>query len=80
MYQLILGESAWLIAMGLVLGSVLAVAAAQLMRQLLFGVDSWDAPTLVTSAAVLTVSALLASWIPAWRAASVNPIEVLRAD
>ena len=79
-YQLILGQSVWLVAVGLALGSALAVGAAQLMHQLLFGVDSWDAPTLATVAAVLAFSALLASWIPARRAASVNPIEVLRAD
>jgi predicted permease len=79
-YQLILGQSVWLVAVGLALGSALAVGAAQLMRQLLFGVVAWDAPTLVIVAAVLAFSALLASWIPARRAASVNPIEVLRAD
>jgi len=79
-YQLVLGESAWLVAVGLALGSALAVGAAQLMHQLLFGVDSWDAPTLLMVTAVLAFSALLASWIPARRAASVNPIEVLRAD
>jgi macrolide transport system ATP-binding/permease protein len=79
-YQLILGQSAWLVAVGLALGSALAVGAAQLMRQLLFGVGAWDTPTLVMVAAVLAFSALLASWIPARRAASVNPIEVLRAD
>ena len=50
------------------------------MRRLLFGVHSWDPTTLVTAAAVLVVSALLASYIPARRAASVNPIEVLRAE
>jgi ABC-type lipoprotein release transport system permease subunit len=50
------------------------------MRHLLFGVQSWDPPTLVTAAAVLIVSALFASYIPARRAASVNPIEVLRAE
>ncbi|HEV8260853.1 MAG TPA: FtsX-like permease family protein, partial [Burkholderiales bacterium] len=79
-YQLILGQSVWLVAVGLALGSALAVGAAQLMRQLLFRVDSWDAPTVVIIAAVLGFSALLASWIPARRAASINPIEVLRAD
>lgn len=57
-----------------------AVAAATLMRRLLFGVQSWDAPTLAAAAVVLIVSALLASYIPARRAASVNPIEVLRAE
>jgi ABC-type lipoprotein release transport system permease subunit len=50
------------------------------MRRLLFGVQSWDAPTLAAAAGVLIVSALLASYIPARRAVSVNPIEVLRAE
>jgi macrolide transport system ATP-binding/permease protein len=79
-YQLILGESARLVALGLALGTAFAVGAAQLMRQLLFGVGAWDAPTLLIVTAVLAFSAMLASWIPARRAASVNLIEVLRAD
>jgi macrolide transport system ATP-binding/permease protein len=79
-YRLVVGEAAWLVAVGTVLGMVSAVAAASLMRHMLFGVQSWDAPTLATVAAVLIVSALLASYIPARRAASVNPIDVLRAE
>jgi predicted permease len=79
-YRMVLGETAWLVGSGTVAGLICAVAAATLMRSLLFGVQAWDAPTLVTAAAVLVVSALLASYIPARRAASVNPIEVLRAD
>ena len=59
---------------------ICAVTAATLMRHLLFGVESWDPPTLVTAAAVLIVSALLASYIPARRAALVSPIEVLRSE
>jgi len=59
---------------------ICAVAAANLMRRLLFGVQAWDAATLATAAAVLVVAALLASFVPARRAASVNPIEVLRAE
>ena len=46
----------------------------------LFGVRSWDVPTLLGVAAVLGISALLASYIPARRAASVNPVEALRAE
>jgi len=77
-YRLVVGEAAWLVAMGTALGIVCAVAAATLMRRLMFGVQSWDAPTLITVAVVFTCSGLLASYIPARRAASVNPIEVLR--
>jgi predicted permease len=79
-YQLILKEAGWLTAFGVIIGSVCSVAAATLMRGLLFGVRSWDAPTLAAVAGLLAVSALLASFIPARRAASVNPVEALRAE
>jgi ABC-type antimicrobial peptide transport system permease subunit len=79
-YSLVLGEASRLIAAGISLGLVGAVAAAMLMRKLLFGVQAWDATTLVSVAALLAVSALLASFIPARRAASVNPTDALRAE
>jgi ABC-type lipoprotein release transport system permease subunit len=63
-----------------VAGLIAAVAAASLMRRLLFDVQPWDAPTMATAAAGLVAAALLASSIPAHRAASVNPVEVLRMD
>ena len=56
------------------------VGAATLMRDLLFGVSSWDAPTLAGVAVVLASSALLASYLPARRAASVDPVEALRTE
>ena len=79
-YQLILKEAGWLAVLGIVIGLAGAVAAATLIRGLLFGVHSWDVPTLAAVAAVLGLSALLASFIPARRAASVNPIEALRTE
>jgi ABC-type lipoprotein release transport system permease subunit len=50
------------------------------MRDLLFGVRSWDVATLASVAAILGAAALLASFIPARRAASVNPVDALRAE
>jgi ABC-type lipoprotein release transport system permease subunit len=50
------------------------------MRKLLFGTQAWDAPTLAAVAVSLAVFAMLASYIPARRAASVNPVEALRAE
>jgi ABC-type lipoprotein release transport system permease subunit len=50
------------------------------MRSLLFGVRSWDLPTLSSVAAILAFSAVLASYLPARRAASVNPVDALRAE
>lgn len=79
-YRLVLGEASWLIGIGTALGTIGAVIAATLMRRLLFGVQSWDPPTLITAALVLAAAALAASYVPARQAASVNPIEVLRAE
>jgi predicted permease len=79
-YSLVLGEAARLIAAGIVLGLASAVGAAWLMRKLLFGVQAWDLSTLVAVAVLLAGSALLASYFPARRAASVNPTDALRAE
>lgn len=79
-YQLILKEAGRLIAFGVVLGVVCSFVATTLLRSLLFGVRAWDMPTLGVVAAVLGLFALLASYIPARRAASVNPVEALRAE
>lgn len=78
--RLILGEAARLIATGVVIGLGFAVAAGTMMRGLLFGVQSWDVPTLIAVASVLGISALVASLIPARRAALVDPAEVLRGE
>ena len=77
---MILREAGRLAAAGIVLGLGGAVAAAALMRSLLFGVAAWDLPTLAAVSAVLGVSALIASFLPARRAARVNPVEALRAE
>ncbi len=79
-YQLVLKEAAWLIVLGVVAGLGCSIAATTLMRKLLFGTQAWDAPTFVCVAVVLGASALLASYIPAHRAASVNPVDALRAE
>jgi predicted permease len=79
-YRLILKEAGWLTAGGIVLGLAGSLGTGALMRGVLFGVNSWDIPTLAAVAIVLGVAALLASYIPARRAASVNPIDALRAE
>jgi macrolide transport system ATP-binding/permease protein len=79
-YRMILLEAGRLTALGVITGLVCSVAATTLTTKLLFGVRSWDPPTLGLVAAVLAAAALLASYIPARRAASVNPVEALRAE
>ena len=79
-YRLILREAGWLTGVGLVAGLCCSVAAATLMRRLLFGTVAWDVSTLAAVAVVLAFSAMMASYLPARRAASVNPVEALRAE
>lgn len=79
-YQLIMKEAAWLVGLGIAAGLVSSIAMASLIRGLLFGVRSWDAVTLTSVAVVLAISALLASYIPARRAAQVDPMVALRYE
>jgi macrolide transport system ATP-binding/permease protein len=79
-YRLILKEAGALALAGIVIGTGCAIIAASLMRKLLFGTPPWDVTTLVCVAAVLGASALLASFLPARRAASVDPMTALRAE
>jgi ABC-type antimicrobial peptide transport system permease subunit len=78
--RMILREAAWLTVIGVLLGLAGALGAARLMGSLLFNVQTWDLPTLAAVVLALSVSALAASLLPARRAASVNPIDALRAE
>lgn len=79
-YQLIMSEAGWLTGVGILAGLACSVGAAVLMRKLLFGVQAWDVPTLAAVSIVLGLAALLASYLPARRAAAVNPVDALRAE
>jgi predicted permease len=65
---------------GVALGLALAAGLMQLMRSLLFGISPLDPVTYVAVLVALAASAMLASYLPARRAAAVNPVEALRAD
>ena len=79
-YAMVMRQAGWLTMMGLAIGLVCSVMASLLMRKLLFGVQAWDAPTLAGVAALLGMCAMAASFLPAHRAASVNPSDALRAE
>src|SRR5579863_10445885 len=79
-YQLIMKEAGWLVGTGIAVGLVCAIGFAVLIRGLLFGVRSWDVTTLAAVASMLGISALLASYIPARRAAQVDPMVALRYE
>jgi ABC-type antimicrobial peptide transport system permease subunit len=65
---------------GLVVGIVASIAAARLLRNLLFQVPPNDGPTFVGVSLLFALIALLACLIPAWRAARVDPVVSLRVE
>jgi len=79
-YSMVMRQAGWLTAAGVGIGVGCAVGAAMLGRKLLFGVAAWDVSTLAIVALVLAAASLAASFLPARRAASVNPVEALRTE
>jgi predicted permease len=69
-----------LAGVGIVIGTACALATAQLLRGLLYGVSPTDLVTLSTTPAALLVVAFIASWLPAHRAAAVHPAEALQSQ
>jgi macrolide transport system ATP-binding/permease protein len=78
--RMILKEALLLAGCETVCGIACSIAVARLLRSLLFGVGSWDLPTLCYVVAALLVFGIVAGWIPAQRAASIEPMEALRAE
>ena len=77
---LVLGRGLKLAGAGIVLGLIGAISSTQLLRSLLFGVGPTDPITFVVVPLLLVVVALLACWLPARRAAAVDPMEALRSE
>jgi putative ABC transport system permease protein len=77
---MVLGGAFWQVGVGLVLGIPAAIGAGRLMTTQLFGVKPWDPVMLALAALLLGLAALLASLLPAWRAAGVEPMTALRTE
>ena len=78
--RLILESGAKLAAIGSVLGLGGALAASTLLRSLLFGVSPFDPMVLTLSVIGVLLLAIVASSLPALRAASINPMQALRGE
>ena len=77
---IILRQGSVLILSGLIAGVVLALAMGRVIRSFLFGVVPVDIPTYLAVTGVLFVIGCAASFLPAWRAASIEPMQTLRAE
>jgi len=77
--RLVLAEASRLALLGAVAGLATAAAAVRLIRSLLFGISPHDPWAFLAMPALLIAAVLLASWIPARRAARIDPAENLRA-
>jgi predicted permease len=77
---LVTRDAMWPAIAGIAVGGVAALASAKVMATLVFGVTASDPVTLAGVAVTLAVVALLASVVPAWHAAHVDPVKVLRAE
>jgi ABC-type antimicrobial peptide transport system permease subunit len=78
--RLVVGHGLWMTVSGIVLGTVAAAWLARVIKSLLFGVATVDPVTFALVPLTLLGVALLASWLPARRAATVDPVVTMRAE
>jgi ABC-type antimicrobial peptide transport system permease subunit len=78
--RLVLGDAIALVAAGIVVGAAVTFVTVRVLGSLLYGVEARDPWTMVASALVLAASAVVATALPAGRAASLPPVEALRVD
>ena len=77
---MVIGEGLALTAVGVVIGIGGSLLAGKLVTSLLFGVNALDPATIAGVIAVLGAVAAVASWLPARRAARVDPLTAMRGD
>jgi predicted permease len=77
---MILRESTWLAVAGIVAGVGAALGLTRLVKSMLYGIEPNDPATILCGVSILLAVALAASWIPARRAAGVQPMEALRHE
>jgi putative ABC transport system permease protein len=79
-FRLVVGQAMVLVAFSIAFGLAGAFAATRLLNSLLYGVGAWDPITFASIVLLVSAVAFLAAWLPARRAARVDPVVVLRAE
>jgi putative ABC transport system permease protein len=78
--RLVIVEGMSPVLVGVAAGTIAALASARAMRTLVFGVSASDPMTFAAVAATLTLVALMAGLVPAYRASRLDPAQTLRAE
>jgi putative ABC transport system permease protein len=78
--MLVIRQGITLTTIGVAIGLLAASAASRIVVSLLYGVSQFDPVTYIAVIALLTMVSTLASWVPAWRAARVDPAITLRSE
>lgn len=78
--RLVIWQGMQLALVGTALGIAGASALAHLIASFLFGVEWWDPFVFITVPVILTLTALLAVWVPAQKASKLNPMDALRTE
>jgi predicted permease len=77
---LVMRDTAWMLAIGVIAGTALALIAGRAATTMLFGLKPYDIAALASAILLLTVIAVLASWLPALKASRLNPVDALRCE
>jgi putative ABC transport system permease protein len=78
--RMIMREGFIMLASGLIIGLLLAIACAKILSGILYGVHALDPIAFTVAALVMTCAVFIATWLPARRATRVNPIQALRTE
>ena len=78
--RLVMREMAAVVLFGLAAGATAAYLSGSYVETQLFGVKAWDGPVFAISIGALLTAALIASFLPAWRASRISPIRALRYE
>ena len=78
--RMIMGEGSIMLVSGVAIGLLLAIATAKILSGILYGVGPLDPIAFTVAPLVLTIAALIATWLPARRATQVDPVQALRAE
>ena len=76
----VIRDGAAMAAIGIAVGAAISIALGKVLASRVVGVDGSAPSLLVGVAALLLATAIAASWLPAWRAGHVDPVEALRAE